>query len=126
MNDKSKDIAGADDKHKKSGGRKGKGRMAPATRGETLVKGVFMGFVISGVTHASRSLTSALVRHPLALFSTGVVTGYLTHKYRKEIIVVGSQTAKESKNFVLRQKENLGDLLAEIKEESERARGGNP
>lgn len=64
-----------------------------------MVKGVFMGIVISGVTHASKSISGALVRHPLALFATGVVGGYLTHKYRKEIIIVGSRTAEESKNF---------------------------
>ncbi|WP_186289621.1 hypothetical protein [Methylomonas koyamae] len=52
------------DPRKKSGtgGRKAK-RMAPPTRGEALVKGVFMGIVISGVTHASKSITGALVRH---------------------------------------------------------------
>ncbi|WP_230874714.1 hypothetical protein [Methylomonas sp. LL1] len=119
MNDKEKSLDTADDKHKKTGGRKGKKRMAPPTRGETLVKGLVMGFVISGVSHASRSLTNALVRHPLSLFSLGVVTGYMTHKYRKELIAVGTQTAVESKNFVLRQKENLGDFIAEIKEESD-------
>lgn len=77
-----------------------------------------MGFIISGVTHASKSITRTLVSHPLTLFSTGLVTGYLTHKYRKEIIVLGSKTAVESKNFVLRQHENLGDLIAEIKAEN--------
>jgi|GEM_PF-403372 len=107
------------DKAKKPNGRKAKsGRMAPATNGEILVKGVVMGFIISGISHASRSVTSTLIRHPLTLFSTGLLTGYLTHKYRKEIIMVGSRTCEESKNFVLRQKENLGDLIAEIKEES--------
>ncbi|WFP52309.1 hypothetical protein PL263_09845 [Methylomonas sp. EFPC3] len=105
------------DPRKKSGtgGRKAK-RMAPPTRGEALVKGVFMGIVISGVTHASKSITGALVRHPLALFATGVVSGYLTHKYRKEIILVGSRTAVESKNFLLRQRESVLDLVAESRE----------
>ena len=113
--DSDADIA----KTKKSAPRKGKaGRMAPATNGEILVKGVVMGFVISGISHASRSITGALIKQPLTLFSTGLVTGYLTYKYRKEIIVLGSRTVEESKNFVLRQKENLGDLIAEIKEES--------
>jgi len=91
-------------------------KMAPPTRGETLVKGVFMGIVISGVTHASKSITSALIKHPLALFSGGLAAGYLAHKYRKEIIIVGNRTAKESKNFLLRQKENLLDLVAESRE----------
>lgn len=96
--------------------KKKSGRMAPPTRGETLVKGVFMGIVISGVTHASKSITAALLRHPLALFSTGLASGFLVHKYRKEIVIVGGRTAEESKNFLLRQKENLLDLVAESQE----------
>lgn len=110
-------------KTKKSTARKTKSdRMAPATNGEILVRGVAMGLIISGISHASRSITSALIRHPLTLFSTGVLTGYLTHKYRKEIITVASRTAVESKNVVLRQKENLNDLIAEIREESQEKR----
>lgn len=77
-----------------------------------------MGFIISGATHASKSITRILVSHPWTLFSTGLLTGYLTHKYRKDIIVLGSKTAVESKNFVPRQRDNLGDLIAEIKAES--------
>ncbi|MCQ8116603.1 hypothetical protein [Methylomonas rosea] len=107
------------EKVKKSPTRKvKKARMAPPTNGEILVKGVVMGIVISGLTHASKSITRALIRHPLALFSGGVLAGYLAHKHRKDIIVLGSRTAEESRNFVLRQRENLGDLIAEIKEES--------
>lgn len=112
-------TADADSNTKKSTSHKRKpGRMAPATNGEILVRGVAMGLIISGISHASRSITGALIRHPLTLFSTGVITGYLTHKYRKEIITVASRTAVESKNVVLRQKEQLNDLLAEIREES--------
>ncbi len=99
---------------------KNTGRMAPPTRGETLVKGVFMGIVISGVTHASKSISAALLRHPLALFSTGLASGFLVHKYRKEIIIVGGRTAEESKNFLLRQKENLLDLVAESQEHAQK------
>lgn len=117
MSDKDKSFQVNDDSHKKTATHKGKTkRMPPPSRGEALVKGVFMGIVISGVTHASKSITSVLIRHPITLFSTGVVTGYLTHKYRKEIIAAGSRTAAESKNFVLRQKENLLDLIAESRE----------
>lgn len=91
-------------------------RMAPPTRGETLIKGVFMGLIISNANQATKSIAQALTRHPLALFSTGFVAGYLTHKYRKEILVLGNQTAKESKNFLLRQKENVLDFVAECEE----------
>ncbi|WKJ92156.1 hypothetical protein QZJ86_08445 [Methylomonas montana] len=117
MNDIEKTRESVGDGHHKNSARKGKsGRMAPATRGETLVKGVLMGFIISGVTHASKNITRVLFRHPLVLLSSGAVTGYLTHKYRKEIVAIGTQTAMESKHFVLRQKENLLDLVAESRE----------
>jgi len=97
--------------------RKGKSaRMAPATNGEILVKGVVMGFIISGLTRASKSITYTLVKNPLAVAATGLLTGYMAYKYRKEIIVLGNRTAVESKNFVLRQKQHLGDLLAEFKD----------
>lgn len=110
-------------KSKNSASRKRKpGRMAPATNGEILVRGVVMGIVISAITHASRRITGVLVRHPATLFSTGVITGYLTHKYRKEIITVASRTAVESKNVVLRQKEHLSDFIAEINEENQETR----
>ena len=117
MSVRNNSIDAGNDTHKKTTNRKGKSkRMGPPTRGEALVKGVFMGIVISGVTHASKSITSALVRHPLALFTGGLAAGYLTHKYRKEILIVGTRTATESKNFLLRQKENLLDLVAESQE----------
>jgi len=108
------------EKAKKSATHKHKAaRMPPANNGEILVKGVVMGLVISGITHTSNSITKALLRHPLGLFSTGLLTGYLTHKYRKQIITLGNRTAVESKNFVLRQKEHLGDLISEIKAEGQ-------
>lgn len=118
MNKPPTDVDSTSVKVKKSVSRKGKSaKMAPATNGEILVRGVVMGIIISGITHASKSLTGALIKHPLSFFSMGLVTGYLTHKYRKEIIVVGNRTAEEGKNFVLRQKEYLIDFVEEIKEE---------
>jgi hypothetical protein len=113
------EIDASGEKTKKPATRKTKAaRMAPASNGEILVKGVVMGIVISGITHTSKTITRTLVKHPLALLTTGLIAGYLTHKYHKDIIVLGSRTATESKNFVLRQKENLGDLVAEIREDA--------
>ncbi|MDT4332523.1 hypothetical protein ACQE3E_18710 [Methylomonas sp. MED-D] len=91
-------------------------RMAPPTNGEILVKGVVMGIVISGISHASRSIAKAFVRRPLGLFVAGIASGYFAHKYRKELLTVSGRTAVESRNFILRQKENLGDLIAEIRD----------
>lgn len=118
MNDKDQSPAVDSGAHSKPRGRKGKRqRMPPASHGEALVKGVFMGIIISGATHASKTITSALIRHPVTLFSTGMVMGYLTHKYRKEILATSRRTAIESKNFVLRQQENLMDLIAESRQQ---------
>lgn len=91
-------------------------RMEPPTKGETLVKGVVMGLIISNANQVTKSIAALLIKHPAALFSTGFVSGYLACKYRKEILILGSQTAEESKSFVLRQKEKLFDLVAEYEE----------
>lgn len=105
---------------KKSPRRKTKStRMAPPTRGETLVKGVVMGLIISNANQASRSIIGTLFRHPVTMFTTGFAAGILTHKYRKEIILLGHQTGLESKNFVLRQKEHLMDWVAECQEHAQ-------
>jgi gas vesicle protein len=62
---------------------------------------------------------TTLARHPLVIFSLGIAAGYLAHKYRKEITSITSKTAEQSKDFVLRQKENLRDLIAEAREDTE-------
>jgi hypothetical protein len=64
-------------------------------------------------------IMSLLARHPIITFSLGVAAGYLIHKYRKEIIDAGNAATEKSKEFVLHQKENLGDILAETKEGDE-------
>jgi len=117
MSDKDQSLDTGNAAQAKPRARKGKNKpMPPPSRGEALAKGVFMGIIISGVTHASNSITRALIRHPIALFSTGAVFGYLAHKYRKEILAIGCRTASESKSFVLRQQENLLDMLAETRQ----------
>lgn len=62
---------------------------------------------------------SSIVKHPLLMFGFGLAAGYFTHKYRKEIISAAGKAAEESKSFVLRQKENLLDLVAENRESAE-------
>jgi len=117
MTESKADSSSVAKRRKKSNSHKaGSTRMPPPTRGETLIKGVFMGLIISNANQASRYIAHALIRHPLALFSSGFVSGYIAHKYRKEIIAIGSETAVESKNFLLRQKENLLDFVAECEE----------
>ena len=61
----------------------------------------------------------SLVKHPLLMFGLGLAAGYFTHKYRKEILSAAGNAAEESKSFMLRQKENLLDLVAESRESAE-------
>lgn len=59
---------------------------------------------------------STLTRHPIIVFGLGVAAGYYIHKYRKEIIDGATRMSEQGKDFVLHQKENLEDLVAECKE----------
>lgn len=59
---------------------------------------------------------SALLRNPLVLLAAGVAAGYLIHKHQKEIVGALSKATGMGKDFLLHQKENLEDLIAESKE----------
>ncbi len=61
-------------------------------------------------------IINKIAKHPLLILGAGIVAGYLAHKYRKEIINAASSVTDKSKNFVLQQKENLEDIVAESKE----------
>ncbi|MFZ2172017.1 MAG: hypothetical protein WAW61_20545 [Methylococcaceae bacterium] len=90
-----------------------------SAKGEVIVKGVATAVAASTIIHAGKGVMTALARHPLVMFSLGVAAGYLMHKYRKKIISVTGKTAEQSKDFILRQKENLKDLLAETEKDTE-------
>lgn len=62
---------------------------------------------------------SLFAKHPVITFSLGLAAGFLIHKYRKEIIEAGNAAKEKSMDFVLHQKENLGDILAETRDVSE-------
>jgi hypothetical protein len=47
------------------------------------------------------------------MFGSGTATGYLTRKYRQEIFSITRKTSGQSRDFIVRQKKNLKDLLAE-------------
>ncbi len=60
---------------------------------------------------------SKLTKHPLVVFGLGITAGYLVYKYRKSIISSASKVVDSGKDFVLQQKENLEDIVAETKED---------
>ncbi len=80
-----------------------------------LVKGAAM----SAGAHTGKKLMQKISKHPLLLIGIGAVAGYFVHKYRKEIIASVSSATDRSKDFVLQQKENLEDIVAETKESEE-------
>ena len=90
----------------------------PST-GNIVVTGIATGVAASVIIQSGKGIMSALAKQPLVMFSLGIATGYLTHKYRKEIISISSKISGQSKDFVLRQKENLKDLCAETREDAE-------
>jgi hypothetical protein len=96
-------------------------RQAPQVMGE-LMKPLVMG---AGGYAAARMITTnpalALLRSPLLVLAAGVTAGYLAHKYRREIIQAITKATDLGKDFVIQQKESLGDLVAEAQEGNEAA-----
>ena len=90
------------------------------SKGDVIVKSVVTAVAVSTIIQTGKGVIAALAKHPLALFSAGIATGYIAHKYRKEIISVTNLTTEQSKDFVLRQKENLKNMLAETQEDAEK------
>ncbi|GAB1394141.1 hypothetical protein MASR1M60_23050 [Rhodocyclaceae bacterium] len=62
---------------------------------------------------AGKGLMGGLLRNPLVFVAAGLAAGYLLHKYEKEIVETVSKATGMGKDFMLHQKENLDDLIAE-------------
>jgi hypothetical protein len=101
----------------------GKGQIAMegghSSKVDVIAKGVATAVAATTIVQTGKGVMTTLARHPFVMFSLGITAGYLAHKYRKEIISIISKTAEQSKDFVLRQKESLRDLIAESMEDSE-------
>ena len=72
--------------------------------------------VTSATVHSGRKLMSNIAKHPVLVFGLGIAAGYLVYKYRKEIISSTTKVVDAGKDFVLQQKENLEDIVAETQE----------
>lgn len=91
----------------------------PLFKGDMLAKAIVISVSVSIINHTGKAVLKSLVRHPLIVFGLGVTTGYFAHKYRKRLIKAGNQAADESKQFILRQKENVLDFLAENQDDAD-------
>lgn len=86
--------------------------------GHEMGKQIMQGSMASATISSGGKLMSKLAKHPVLVFGLGVVAGYAVYKYRKEIISSVGKATDAGKDFVLQQKENLEDIVAETKEES--------
>jgi hypothetical protein len=92
---------------------------AKAVPGAVSFHNVAKGAAATASTQAGRSVVSKILRHPFVVFSLGVAVGYAVYKYRKEIIESANRAAERGKDFVLQQRENLEDIVAENRESAE-------
>ncbi len=86
--------------------------------GHAMGKQIMKGSMASATVKSGGKLMSKLAKHPVLVFGLGLAAGYVIYKYRKEIVSSFGKATDASKDFVLQQKENLEDIVAETKEES--------
>lgn len=86
--------------------------------GHAMGKQIVKGSMASATVKSGGKLMSKLAKHPVLVFGLGVAAGYVAYKYRKEIASGVGKATDAGKDFVLQQKENLEDIVAETKEES--------
>ena len=99
--------------------RRANGRELTLPMADRVAKGIATGVAVSTVTWTGRNIIGAMTRNPLIMFGLGLTAGYLAHKYRKELVASATKAAEQTKDFVLRQQENLRDLVAEAREAEE-------
>ncbi|NOS88844.1 MAG: hypothetical protein HOP34_09965 [Methylococcaceae bacterium] len=81
-----------------------------------VAKEMVKGSMSLSTVHTGKKLMSNIGKHPVLVFGLGLAAGYLVYKYRKEIIANTTKVVDAGKDFVLQQKENLEDIVAESKE----------
>jgi hypothetical protein len=84
--------------------------------GDSMSKEIFKGSIASAVVYSGSKVMSIAVKNPVVVFGLGLVSGFLIHKYRKDIIASTTKVVDAGKDFILQQKESLEDLVAETKE----------
>jgi hypothetical protein len=78
---------------------------------EMVATGVTTGLIATVIFETGRGAVSLLAKNPLVIFGAGIATGYFARKYRKGILLTGDKIAHQSKEFALRQKRHIDELL---------------
>jgi len=84
----------------------------------SMGKQVLAGSLATATVNTGSKLMSKVTKHPVLVFGLGMIAGIVVYKYRKEIIASATKSIDASKDFILHQKENLEDIVAEAKEGS--------
>lgn len=90
-------------------------RQMPHMMGQMMAHPLAGGAMMAAGGYAAGKglLGGLLLRNPLVFVAAGLAAGYLLHKYEKEIVEAVSRATGMGKDFMLHQKENLDDLIAE-------------
>lgn len=86
------------------------------SKASSMGRQVMAGTLATATVNTGSKLMTKASKHPVLVFGLGMVAGYFVYKYRKEIIANATKTIDAGKDFVLHQKENLEDIVAEAKE----------
>jgi hypothetical protein len=83
----------------------------------SLRQQIVIGAVTTLIVQSGEQIAARVVRQPLLVFGLGMLTGCLVYKNRKLLINASTSAIDSSKKVVLAQKENILDLIAEVREE---------
>lgn len=86
---------------------------------DRVAKGIATGVAASLIVQTGKSAAGTLVKNPLFVFGVGMLAGYYASKYRKEILSVSRQAARQGSDFIARQKEHLKEFVAECQDAPE-------
>jgi len=89
-------------------------------RVDMIAKGIATGVVATIIVEAGQGVIRTVAKSPWLVFGFGMVTGYYSYRYRKEIITLSNQVADQSKAFAVRQQQNLQNILASTPSSSDR------
>ena len=88
---------------------------------EVVVQGGATAVATTAIIESGRGVIVTISRHPLVVLGLGIVAGYLTHKYLKELVTITSKTAEQSKDYILQQKQNIKDFIVDFKDGNEQS-----
>jgi hypothetical protein len=93
-------------------------KQMPGMMGHPVAQGAMI--AATGYAATRAVVSHGLLRNPLMLLAGGIAggiaVGYLLHKHEKEVVLAISKAIGMGKDFVMQQRENLDDVVAEAKE----------